>query len=250
MAWPSDYAQVMVKGSWFTPFNTPLKGHVTFEPTVEIYDVFGHKIIPPAISGVPLVDGAFQVYLLATDEPNVTPKGWKYRVTVSTLGGGVFLLDVSKDAGVIDITNWRAAASTTPNQPVHDEYATVTMLESRIPKVEKGAPNGVATLDGNGLLILEQFPTDEFVTKDDVGTVVPSLEDGIVPMLQLPAPVVYEQGIPSAQWVINHDFPNEPTVDVYNNAGEEVDAEVFHLTTSTVVVNCAYPETGRAVLRR
>ena len=249
MAWPSDYAQVMVKGSWFTPFNTPVKGHVTFEPTQEIYDLLGHKIIPPAISGIPLVDGAFQVYLLATDEPNVTPKGWKYRVTVSTLGGGVFLLDVSKDADVIDITNWRASQTNPVDAPVGDEWATVTMLESRIPKVEKGAPGGVAELDGSGLIILDQFP-DEVVMSGDIGIDVPSLEGGVVPFDQLPAPVVYEQGIPSAQWVINHDFPNEPTVDVYNNAGEEVDAEVYHLTGSTVVVNCAYPETGRAVLRR
>lgn len=250
MAWPSDYAQVLCKGGWFTPFNTPMKGYVTFEPTIEIYDVVGEKIIPPAISGIPLVNGAFQVYLLATDEPNVTPKGWKYRVTVSTLGGGVFLLDVSKDAGVIDITNWKAAQSTTPDQPVWDGYATLPALESRIPKSEKGAPGGVAQLDDNGIIILSQFPTVDFVTKEEVGTVVPELDDGVVPLSQLPPPVEFQQSIPQQVWTINHDFPNEPTVEVYNNAGEEVDAEVFHLTASTVIVNCAHPETGRAVLRR
>lgn len=249
MAWPSDYAQVLVKGSWFTPFNTPLKGHVTFEPTTELYDFAGQKIIPPAISGVPLENGAFQVYLLATDEPNVSPKGWKYKVTVSTLGGGVFLLDVSKDAGVVDITDWRRAQTNPADKPVGDEWATVTMLEGRISKAEKGAPNGVATLDGNGLIVLEQFP-EEIVTTADVGITVPELEDGVVPFDQLPAPVEFEQAVPSQSWTIPHTFPSAPTVDVYNNAGEEVDAEIIHLTSTTVIVSCAYPETGKAVLRR
>jgi hypothetical protein len=252
MAWPSDYSQVLVKGSWFDPFNQPTKGFVSFEPTIEIYDTFGQKIIPPAISGIPLVNGSFQTYLLATNEPNVTPKGWKYRVTVSVPGGGIFLLDVDKDSGEIDITDWKASVSTEPDHPVYDQYATLGMVEARIPKTEKGAPGGVATLDSSGILILEQFPSQEVVMKTDVGVVVPSLTgDGeTVPYDQLPAPFVYEQGIPSAQWVINHGFPNEPTVEVYNNAGEEVDAEVVNLTASTVVVRCAYPETGRAVLRR
>lgn len=249
MAWPSNYAQVLVKGSWFTAFNTPIKGWVTFEPTTEIYDTFGQKIIPPAISGIPLENGAFQVYLLATNEPNVSPTGWQYRVTVSIPGGGVFLLDVDKDAGEIDITNWRLAQTNPVSQPVGDQWATVTMVEQRIPKVDIGAPNGVAGLDGSGLIIPTQFPT-EVVMSSDVGTEVAGLTSGVVPFSQLPAPVEFEQGVPSQVWTIPHTFPSAPTVEVYNNAGDEVDAEITHPTATTVIVSCAYPETGKAVLRR
>ncbi|MFE9742956.1 hypothetical protein [Streptomyces sp. NPDC006477] len=257
MAWPSDYAQVQVKGAWFDPFNRPMKGHVTFEPTTELYDVVGQKIIPPAISGIPLVNGAFSVYLLATNEPNVTPKGWKYRVTVSVLGGGEFMLDVPKDSGTLDITDWKAAQSTTPDQPIPDAYATITALEGEraariagdallIPLAQRGVAGGVATLDGSGKVPTGQMP---YVLGEPEGlaTLGP---DGYVPFEQLHPPVEFSQATPSQVWVIYHDFPGTPTVEVYNNAGEEVDAEIDHVSPTMVTVNCYYPETGTAILRR
>lgn len=252
MAWPSDYAQVLVKGAWFDAFNQPIKGFVTFEPSMEIYDTFGQKIIPPAISGIKLVDGAFQVYLLATDEPNVTPKGWKYKVTVSIPGGGQFMLDVSKSAAEIDITDWKAAMSTTPDQPVWEGYATLPALEARIPKVEKHAPGGVAELDDFGKIIMDQFPSDEFVSTSLLGQPngVAQLDgSGVVPAAQLKAPLVYTQMTPSAVWTINYDYAVSPDVDVYDNNGDVVMADVNYPDDSTVTITFAHPETGKAILR-
>lgn len=252
MAWPSNYAQVLVKGSWFDAFNQPIKGFVTFEPTMEIYDTFGQKIIPPAISGIKLVDGGFQVYLLATDEPNVTPKGWKYKVTVSISGGGVFLLDVSKDAGLIDISDWRAAQSTTPDQPVWEGYATLPALESRIPKAEKHAPGGVAELDSSGHLLVDQFPPGEFVPSSLLGQPngVAQLDaNGSVVASQIHAPLVHTQMTPSSTWTINYDYGVTPEVDVYDNNGDVVMADVNYPDNTTVTVSFAFPETGKAILR-
>lgn len=138
MPWPNGYAQVKVVGAWFDIFNHPMVGSVTLEPDREIYDITGSKIIVPAIraiqltGGVIVVDGQPGVFLLATNDPNVTPQGWQYRVTVNILGGSQFLLDVDKDAEEIDITDWRVFQTNPQNGSTDIAFATVTALNTEV----------------------------------------------------------------------------------------------------------------------
>ncbi|WP_344543020.1 hypothetical protein [Streptomyces levis] len=242
----------------------PLKGYVTFEPSMMLVDEYQQQIIPPAIRGIELVDGHFEIYLLATDEPRVSPKNWHYNVTLSVKGGRQLKLNVpsSLEGSVLDISVPILEELLEPQPIIPPDYATVGMVQAEqaarmaadallVPRSEKGAPNGVAVLDAGGKLDLGQFPTEEFLTADLLGSpdgVAELGSDGAVPASQLPT-FVFAQMTPSATWTINYTQGVRPDVDVYNNSGNIVIADVSHPDDQTVIVSFAYPETGRAILR-
>jgi hypothetical protein len=263
MAWPSNYVQVQVKGTFKDWLDEPLKGYVSFEPSQIIVDEFAQQIITPAIRGIELVDGFFQTYLLATDEPNVTPKNWYYNVTLSVKGGTTLKLYVpsSLAGSVLDISVPIMQELLDPQAVIPPDYATVGMVQGEqsariaadallIPKSEKGIPGGVATLDGSGILDLDQFPSGDFLGTDLLGQpngVAELGSDGAVPPSQLPN-VVFSQMTASSTWTINYDYGKRPDVVIYNNNDDVVVADVNHPDDSTVVVQFNYPETGKAIL--
>lgn len=56
---------------------------------------------------------------------------------------------------------------------------------------------------------------------------------------------VFEQSIPSDQWIITHSLGHTPAVHVTVN-GEEVDADILFPNATTVLIQFAEPQVGRA----
>ena len=59
---------------------------------------------------------------------------------------------------------------------------------------------------------------------------------------------VYEQGIASSEWTINHNLNKYPSVTVVDSAGNEVIAEVNYPSTNTCVVIMTAAFKGKAYL--
>ena len=56
----------------------------------------------------------------------------------------------------------------------------------------------------------------------------------------------FEQASPSDTWIINHNLGYEPLVSVLTAGGEEVVAELLHVSDNQVRVLLASPLAGRA----
>jgi hypothetical protein len=72
-------------------------------------------------------------------------------------------------------------------------------LALKIDISEKGAPSGVATLDGTGKLIQTQLGT-----------------------------YIWDQGTPSAEWIIPHGLGRYPAIDTYDSAGNHQGGDVIY----------------------
>lgn len=59
---------------------------------------------------------------------------------------------------------------------------------------------------------------------------------------------VYEQGVASSEWTINHNLNKYPSVTVVDSAGNEVIAEVNYPSTNTCVVIMTAAFKGKAYL--
>jgi len=265
MPWPSGYVQVQVAGTFKDWLNDPMKGFVSFEPSQMLVDEFGQQIITPAIRGIELVNGSFQTYLLATDEPRVSPQGWYYDVTISVKGGKTLKLNVpsSMAGSVLDISVPILNSLLQPGQTVPPDYATAGMVQAEqaariaadallIPLTQKGAAGGVATLDGGGKLPASQIDGSDFVLAIDKGVAngVATLgSDGVVPAVQLPPPLIHTQGVASTEWTIPYTYGAVPDVTVYDNNDDIAIADVDVTTPGIVYVRTYFPETGKAILR-
>lgn len=78
-----------VTGTLYDMEGLPLVGKITFTPYVRtaIVDASTDSVFFPKPTVVTLVAGAFTVTLVATDDPDLTPTGWTYEVTVSSREG-------------------------------------------------------------------------------------------------------------------------------------------------------------------
>ncbi len=55
-------------------------------------------------------------------------------------------------------------------------------------------------------------------------------------------------GVPAAEWIIEHNLSRKPSVTVVLDSGEQVFADVFYTSTNTLTVTFAEPQTGEAWL--
>lgn len=58
---------------------------------------------------------------------------------------------------------------------------------------------------------------------------------------------VHEQGVPASTWTVVHGLSRFPAITVIDSAGEEVDGEFVHLSTSVAELRFTAAFSGRAV---
>lgn len=95
-----------------------------------------------------------------------------------------------------------------------------------IPYLEKGVRNGVATLDEDGLVPIEQLP--EILGNDKFHK--------------------HEQIVVSNSWLINHNLNKKPSVTVTDTADTEISGSVTYLNDITLKINFNAPVKGFAYL--
>ena len=135
---PENYELVHVRGRYLNLDGTPGVGVMRFESSTRLLSITTHTIIlPKPISVTLAADGSWSVYLPSTDDPDITPQGWFYRVTEPD--GTTHDYAIHYDT-VGDLFFDTLAEEILPTPE------TVSYLSSAL----AGKPNGVATLDGGG----------------------------------------------------------------------------------------------------
>ncbi|GAP46889.1 polysaccharide deacetylase family protein [Streptomyces azureus] len=123
MALPPGLSTVTVTGTYLHPNGTPYSGRLVFRPEPEVLTSAAHGTL--VIGDVEVVldnNGQFTVSLLATDDPDVTPVGWTYRVTERWYDtpGRSYPLSLPAAAPAVDL------ADVAPTAPSEGEYVVVT----------------------------------------------------------------------------------------------------------------------------
>lgn len=165
MPLPPSYNLCTVKGHFVDLEGRPVTGSITFTaPTALVAAGDATTVIPVPLT-VTLVDGRFETQIPASDDPDITPHGWTYRVEErfgSGLTGRTYQIHAPA-GGTVDLS---LVAPTAPVQPVVQAVATVdgrpgpaVVLSDRyVARTELGAVRGVATLGEDGLLAADQRP--------------------------------------------------------------------------------------------
>ncbi|MGW0312030.1 hypothetical protein [Streptomyces flavidovirens] len=123
MPLPVGLSTVTVTGTYKHPDGTPFKGKLLFTPEPAILTSAAHGTLILGTLEVPLdVNGAVSVPLLATDDADVTPSGWTYRVTERWYGapGRSYPLSLPAAAPAVDL------ADVAPTAPAAGVYVVVT----------------------------------------------------------------------------------------------------------------------------
>jgi hypothetical protein len=123
MPLPNGLSTVTVTGTFLHPDGTPLKGALAFVPEPAILTSATHGTLLLGTATVLLSDtGTFTVTLLATDDPDITPVGWTYRVTERCYDapGRSYPIALPAAAPTVDL------ADIAPTAPAVGEYTVVT----------------------------------------------------------------------------------------------------------------------------
>jgi peptidoglycan/xylan/chitin deacetylase (PgdA/CDA1 family) len=123
MPLPPGLSTVTVTGTYLHPDGTAYSGRLVFRPEPGVLTSAAHGTL--VIGDVEVVldnNGQFTVSLLATDDPDVTPVGWTYRVTERWYDtpGRSYPLSLPAAAPTVDI------ADVAPTAPSEGEYVVVT----------------------------------------------------------------------------------------------------------------------------
>ncbi|WP_328742915.1 hypothetical protein OG436_29430 [Streptomyces caniferus] len=136
MTMPGGIATVTLTGRYIRPDGAPLSGTVTIT-TPSLLTLSGANAITAGSTVVTLDNaGAFTVVLVATDNANMQPTGWRYQLTEKFTGitGRTYSIDLPATSPTVDI------ADIAPADPSTGNYVTVT------------GPAGTNGVDGRTIL--------------------------------------------------------------------------------------------------
>lgn len=131
---------------------------------------------------------------------------------------------------VAPVTTWNIEFSTMPG---------INYLYTEDPIEGSGKPGDPLTL------------SDEFVhsVDDKQDKLIPGpgikIEDNVI---SVDNSYIYEQGIASTEWVINHNLGRNPTVVVIDTSGNVVEPSVQYVDLNTCIVKTNYAFKGTAYL--
>jgi hypothetical protein len=120
---PAGLSTVTVSGTYTHPDGTPMKGKVLFTPEPAILTSATHGVLLLGTIEAALdEEGVAAATLLATDDPDVTPTGWTYRVQERWYDapGRSYPLSLPLAAPAVDL------ADVAPTAAAEGEYAIVT----------------------------------------------------------------------------------------------------------------------------
>jgi hypothetical protein len=123
MPLPPGLSTVTVTGTYKHPDGTPYSGRIVFQPEPGTLTSAAHDTLIVGDAEVVLDNnGTFTVSLLATDDPDVTPVGWTYRVTERWYDapGRSYPLSLPAATPTVDL------ADVAPTAPSEGEYVVVT----------------------------------------------------------------------------------------------------------------------------
>lgn len=161
MAWPANMTTIEVTGKFINyPDGVPATGSVAFVNTQWLRSPGVDTFVPP-FSAEAVLDGTgyFSIELPATDDPDWTPLGWQYSVMINVAGKQLSgSLTLAYDGPLtVDLSDVMGSGVPAAG-------------ETYMPLSLRGAPGGVASLDGTGAVPLSQIPTLPISAVEDLDT--------------------------------------------------------------------------------
>lgn len=140
---------ITVTGTILKPTGAAESGKVIFRARYFLQSPANNSLVAPGLISATLDEsGHFSVSLPATNDPAFTPNAWTYEVKLQ-LSGGARAFEMSVDASAAGGTVDLADITPTDVAVVPNFYILLS---------DKGAANGVATLDGTGKVPASQLP--------------------------------------------------------------------------------------------
>lgn len=168
MTVPSSVSTRVVQGTYVDSTGTPQRGTITFrvdQPLIATVESWG--IVPQPILITLSSTGTFQTTLMASDDIDLFPSGFRYNVQERFSGGYVRTYSIQVPTG----TDPLDLPAMTQYDPGDVGLAVVHSINGRtgivqmtaldlnaVPTSQRGAVNGVATLDAGGKVPVEQLP--------------------------------------------------------------------------------------------
>lgn len=188
MAPPASVTTRVVQGTYVDSTGTPQRGTVTFrvdQPLIATVESWG--ITPQPVTATLDGSGAFQITLMASDDIDLFPSGFRYTVQERFQGGYVrtYSIEVPTGGQPLDLPS---AAQYDPGDVglavVHSINGLTGIVKitptslGAVPLAQKGAANGVPSLDSTGKVPVAQLPAGTAgVTSVDGRTGVVALTD-------------------------------------------------------------------------
>lgn len=116
MTFPTHWTRITVSGTYLDNQGNPLSGTVRFDgsPVVEIA-IDGVIVTPTAIVATLDATGSFLVPIPSTDDPDISPTGWAWRVTECVPHKGpVYYINVPYNGGPINLASAVRVAPAAP----------------------------------------------------------------------------------------------------------------------------------------
>lgn len=161
MALPAAWKLVRVFGRYRRLDGLPNNGSVTLTSRTEVYvnDDDGQRIlvVPKVLSATLDANGAFELMVPTTDDPDISPVGWAYDVVESMPGGTRYAIVVPVAMDEINLVTW-ARVDPVPVPPPGKSYLTtddigvnvasqssVNQLRGRVDSAEATASQAITT---------------------------------------------------------------------------------------------------------
>lgn len=84
--WPVAFNGCRITGTFIDFSSRPVQGYITVQPTIAAVMVGGKIVVSTPIRFDLDENGKVEVVLPATNDPDVNPNGWKYRVVENFTG--------------------------------------------------------------------------------------------------------------------------------------------------------------------
>lgn len=212
---PPSLDLVEITGRWVTLDGVPLRGTVTLTPNIPRLVALADGTV---VLSSPIVlrldpDGRVSARVPATNDPDIVPQGWFYRVSVQLHDGGCSWgygidLSVPVNGGAVDLTRYTPTGGS-GDCPAGCVYSVNGMTGHVTIPVGEGSVTSVNGQTGDVVLDADTIgavPTD---TVGEPGGVAGLGPDGKVPLDQLPD-VVGEPGPPGPQGPAGEQGPAGP----------------------------------------
>lgn len=245
MAFPGSVDMITVHGGPFLTLDgNPASGTITFE-LVSAVRVVGDPTVIVASRYVATLDstGEFSIELPATDDPDLEPVPFAYRVTenLTCPSGAPFYIVLPMSNPTVEYADLIPLPAPPPLPPI--DYVTQAEFDLAMLGVVHIA--GIETITGHK--IFADTPT--IVNAPVLGT--DAANKAYVDSVVSGGNFSFVQAVPAATWVIAHGLATRPIVQILTAAGQEGGIpDVFYVDVNNLTVTFPAPSVGTAVMRR
>lgn len=138
MALTPNLSTVTVTGEYVDVQGNPIAGQVKFTPQEIVIDADENQIIIPRTVTVDLdANGSFSVVLPATDDTDLAPVNWVYRVEEAFSGGRTYFIVIPSNPNSLDLADVvPAVAAGSAEAATYVLLSDYVALETRVDTIE------------------------------------------------------------------------------------------------------------------